>query len=176
MRALQARMVLFKQRGQLTADDELPIQSSLRRFKSMFPNTPLPKHQCLDILLAPPTPGQPRNLIVRDLGAVQDDWLTIQFILAYFEGDGLSPPVSYSCLHLFKSFFSNVWHCSSRKRWSQSCKTLATRVGSRIVSFPAEYITRFTPPIIARWNNIHFSIDDATTFRTTKNTITLSQE
>ena len=99
MRALQARMVLFKSRGQLTADDELAIQSPLRKLKSMFPNSPLPKHQALDILVAPPIPGHPRNLIVRDLGAVQDNWLAEQFVLAYFEGDGLSPPVRHLCLY-----------------------------------------------------------------------------
>lgn len=88
--------MLSKKRNQLTAGDELAVQSPLRKFKSMFPNTPLAKHQALDIILAPPEPNQPRNLIVRDLGAVQSDWLAIEFVLAYFEGDGLSPPVRVS--------------------------------------------------------------------------------
>lgn len=96
IRALQARLVLAKQRDQLSAEDERAVGSPLLKFKSMFPNTPLPKHQNLDILLAPPQPGKPRSLIVRDLGAVQNDWLAQEFFLAYFEGDGLSPPVSYS--------------------------------------------------------------------------------
>ncbi|KIP11461.1 hypothetical protein PHLGIDRAFT_33388 [Phlebiopsis gigantea 11061_1 CR5-6] len=104
LRALQARLVLFKQRGQLTPDDELAIQAPLRKLKSMFPNTPLAKHQSLDILLAPPVPGQPRNLIVRDLGAVQDDWLAEQFILGYFEGSGLSPPLKKSVFERLQNF------------------------------------------------------------------------
>ena len=93
MRALQARMLLCRQRGTLTKEDELSMQSSLHKFKTMFPNTPLPKHTPLDILLAPAEPHQPRTLIVRDLGSVQHDWLANQFFLAYFEGDGISPPV-----------------------------------------------------------------------------------
>jgi hypothetical protein len=35
-------------------------------------------------------------LVFRDLGAVQDSWLTTQFVLAYFEGQGISPPVRHS--------------------------------------------------------------------------------
>ena len=69
------------------------MQSPLRRFKSMFPSTPLAKGQALDVLLAPPELSQQRSLIVRDLGAVQSDWLAHEFFLAYFEGDGISPPV-----------------------------------------------------------------------------------
>ncbi len=93
MRALQARQVLSKQRGELTPEEELAIQSPLRKLKSMFPNTPLTKHSPLDILATAPSPKQPRTLIVRDLGSVQSDWLAREFILAYFEGKGLSPPV-----------------------------------------------------------------------------------
>jgi hypothetical protein len=94
MRALQARMALFKQRGALSKDEEFSIQSTLHKFKTMFPNTPLAKHASLDILLAPPEKQQPRSLILRDLGAVQHDWLAKEFFLAYFEGEGISPPVS----------------------------------------------------------------------------------
>lgn len=93
MRALQARLVLNKQRGSLTPEDELAVQSPLRKFKSMFSNTPLAKHAPLDVLLTAPS-SQPRTLIVRDLGSVQNNWLATEFVLAYFEGNGLSPPVS----------------------------------------------------------------------------------
>lgn len=96
MRALQARMVLCRQRGTLTKEEELSVQSPLHKFKTMFPNTPMAKHAPLDILLAPPEPRQPRNLIVRDLGSVQHDWLAQEFVLAYFEGNGISPPVCRS--------------------------------------------------------------------------------
>lgn len=92
MRALQARLMLSKQRGSLPQDEETAIQSPLRKFKSMFPNTPLAKHVPLDILLTAPS-SQPRSLIVRDLGSVQSDWLATEFVLAYFEGNGLSPPL-----------------------------------------------------------------------------------
>ena len=94
-------MVLCRQRNTLPQDEELAVQSPLRKFKSMFPNSPLAKRTPLDILLAPPESGQARNLIVRDLGAVQNDWIAREFFLAYFEGDGLSPPVSILTLYLF---------------------------------------------------------------------------
>ena len=96
MRALQARQVLCKQRGELTPDDEFAIQAPLRMLKTMFPNTPLSKHTPLDILvLAPPlNPNESRTLIVRDLGDLQSNWVAREFVLAYFEGKGLSPPVS----------------------------------------------------------------------------------
>ena len=96
MRALQARQVLCKQRGELSPDDELAIQSPLRTLKSMFPNTPLAKHSPLDILITAPSanPKEPRALIVRDLGVAQSDWLAREFVLTYFEGKGISPPVS----------------------------------------------------------------------------------
>ncbi|KAI0762663.1 chalcone-flavanone isomerase-domain-containing protein [Fomes fomentarius] len=96
MRAMQARQILLKQRGELTPDDELAIQSPLRKLKSMFPNTPLAKHSPLDILATAPSPKQQRNLIVRDLGSVQSDWLAREFVLAYFEGPGISPPLKKS--------------------------------------------------------------------------------
>lgn len=89
-------MQLCRKRELLSHDEEFNVQSPLRKFKSMFPSTPLTKHTPLDILVTAPEPGQPRNLIVRDLGAVQNDWLASEFILAYFEGQGLSPPVSQS--------------------------------------------------------------------------------
>lgn len=96
MRALQAHLLLCRQRGTLSPEEEASVQSPLRKFKSIFPNTPLAKHTPLDILLTPPTPDpkQPRSLIVRDLGSVQSDWLAPEFVLAYFEGEGISPPVS----------------------------------------------------------------------------------
>lgn len=96
MRSLQARAVLCRQRGQLSQEEEAAIQSPLRKFKSMFPNKPLAKHSPLDILITEPSQdqSQPRSLIVRDMGSVQSDWLAREFVLAYFEGAGLSPPVS----------------------------------------------------------------------------------
>ena len=94
MRTIQARMQLCRKREQLTPEEEFGVQSPLRKFKSMFPSTPLTKHTPLDILVPAPEANHPRTLIVRDLGSVQNDWLAREFILGYFEADGISPPVS----------------------------------------------------------------------------------
>ncbi|OJT04791.1 hypothetical protein TRAPUB_4585 [Trametes pubescens] len=102
MRALQARQMLCKKREQLTSEEELAIQSPLRKLKSMFPNTPLGKHSPLDILITAPSPKEPRSLIVRDLGSVQSDWLAREFVLTYFEGKGLSPPLKDSVVEYVK--------------------------------------------------------------------------
>ncbi|KAI0076277.1 hypothetical protein K474DRAFT_1663261 [Panus rudis PR-1116 ss-1] len=102
IRALQARMVLCRQRGTLSQEEEAAAQSPLRKFKSMFPNAPLAKHTPLDILLTAPEPGAPRTLIVRDLGAIQNDWLATEFFLAYFEGAGISPPLKVSVTERIK--------------------------------------------------------------------------
>ena len=98
IRHLQARLQLCRKRGQLSPDEELAVQSPLRTFKSIFPNTPLAKHYPLDILVLAPEPGHPRTVNVRDLGSVENDWIAREFLLAYFEGDGLSPPVRISLL------------------------------------------------------------------------------
>lgn len=106
VRALQSRILLAKKDGQLNADEELAVQSPLRQFKTLFPNTPLAKHTPLDILLTAPEKGS-RMLILRDLGAVQDKWMTTEFVLAYFEGNGISPPVSlllYQCAIVLRMF------------------------------------------------------------------------
>jgi len=92
MRALQARLVLAKKMDALTPQEELEIQSPLRTFKSMFPNSkPLEKHQPLDLLFMAPVTGEPRNVIVRDLGSVQSDWLARELLRAYFHEKGISP-------------------------------------------------------------------------------------
>ncbi|KAH9947704.1 chalcone-flavanone isomerase-domain-containing protein [Amylocystis lapponica] len=106
MRAIQARLRLCRDRGALSPEEEATVQSPLRKFKSIFPNTPLAKHAPLDILLTPPSldPGTPRTLIVRDLGAVQNDWLAREFVLAYFEGQGLSPPMRKAVVGTLQDF------------------------------------------------------------------------
>lgn len=93
MRALQARLILCKQKGSLSPEDEQAVQSPLRTFKSMFPTTPLGKHESLDILITEPS-SEPRHLIVRDLGTIQNDWIARELVLAYFEGQGLSQKVN----------------------------------------------------------------------------------
>ncbi|TCD70650.1 hypothetical protein EIP91_002371 [Steccherinum ochraceum] len=103
MRALQAQMVLLKKRGLLTQEEEFEVQSPLRKLKSMFPNTAMAKHTPLEVILLAPEPKQTRTLILRDLGALHSDWVSPQFVLAYFEGGGLSPPLK-------KSVFANLEH------------------------------------------------------------------
>ena len=94
MRALQARMVFAKKQGTLSEEDAQEVGSPMRKLKSLFPNSPLAKHTPLDIFLFAPTPGRPRTLVFRDLGAVESDWVATEFVLHYFEGVGPSPPVS----------------------------------------------------------------------------------
>ena len=171
MRALQARQVLGKQRGQLSPDDELAIQSPLRKLKSMFPNTPLAKHTPLDILTTAPSPKQPRTLIVRDLGSVQSEWLAREFILAYFEGQGLSPPVSspLSCEARLLPKTDSL--PSSRSRWwsmlrstcnccvfGQTCRasTVTLLPNNRLACY-AEWVLRRIP--------MHFALPSAVIYR-----------
>lgn len=102
MRALQARLVLAKKSGALTPQDELEVQSPLRGFKSMFPNSkPLEKHQPLDLLFMAPVTGELRNVIVRDLGTVQSDWLARELLRAYFHENGISPLVRFNGVSAF---------------------------------------------------------------------------
>ena len=99
MRALQARLALAKKSEVLTPQDELELQSPLRKFKSMFPNSkPLEKHQPLDLLFMAPAAGEPRNVIVRDLGSVQNDWLARELLCAYFYEKGISPLVRLNAI------------------------------------------------------------------------------
>ena len=96
MRTLTARLQLAKSRGTLSAETENAVQSPLRKLKSIFPTTKLAKGIPLDVHLTAPTgdPMRPRNLVFSDLGAVESDWVAEEFVLAYFEGEGISPPVS----------------------------------------------------------------------------------
>ena len=82
---------------------EHAVSSPMRKLKSIFPNSPLSKHTPLDIYLAAPVAGQPRALIFRDMGSIENDWVATEFILHYFEGDGPSPPVCHSPLSFFLS-------------------------------------------------------------------------
>lgn len=102
MRALQGRIALAKKSEALTPREELEIQSPLRKFKSMFPNSkPLEKHQPLDLLFLAPVDGEPRNLTISDLGSVQSDWLARELLRAYFYEKGISPAVSLNITPAF---------------------------------------------------------------------------
>ncbi|KAF8527909.1 chalcone isomerase [Hysterangium stoloniferum] len=110
MRALQARIILQKSRQLLTPDEETQIVSPLLKFKSIFPNLPLAKGTPLDILITTPrrtltnSTLKDRELIVRDLGSISSNWLSQEFILAYFEGDGISPPLKRSVEERLREF------------------------------------------------------------------------
>ncbi|KAF5377510.1 hypothetical protein D9615_005139 [Tricholomella constricta] len=104
MRALQARMALGKKEGTLTEEQAYDIGSPMRKLKSLFPNSPLAKHAPLDVFLTAPTPGRPRTLVFRDLGAIENDWVATEFVLHYFEGAGPSPALKKSVVERLESF------------------------------------------------------------------------
>ncbi|KAI6013059.1 chalcone-flavanone isomerase-domain-containing protein [Pisolithus microcarpus] len=108
VRALTARVQLEKSRGVLTPETEFAIQSPLRKLKTLFPNAALTKGTPLDVLVTAPTGDnkQPRRLVFRDLGSIESDWVAEQFVLAYFEGDGISPPLKKATVERLKTFGS----------------------------------------------------------------------
>ncbi|TFK23085.1 hypothetical protein FA15DRAFT_688054 [Coprinopsis marcescibilis] len=104
IRALQGRLVIAKKEGTLSEEQEQAAASPIRKLKSIFPNSPLAKHTPLDMYLAAPVPGRPRALVFRDLGAIENDWVSTELVLHYFEGDGPSPPLKKSVLDNLKDF------------------------------------------------------------------------
>lgn len=70
-------MVAQLKSGKLSPQEAEEVQSPLRKLKSVFPNSPLAKGAPLDILLSAPSkkPDEKRTLIIRDLGAVESDWV-----------------------------------------------------------------------------------------------------
>ncbi len=107
MRATGERMVLGRKKGTLSEEEAVEVGLPLRKLKTLFPNSPLKKHTPLDIFLAPPVPGRQRVLIFRDLGGIESDWLAPEFILHYFENNGVSPPVSLIQLEWVPSITHN---------------------------------------------------------------------
>ncbi|KAF9270518.1 hypothetical protein L218DRAFT_40703 [Marasmius fiardii PR-910] len=93
MRALQGKLNLSRKSGTLSDDEVVEIALPLRKLKTLFPNTALGKHAQFDIFLSEPTPGKPRSLVFRDLGAIEHDWVATELVMHYFEGDGPSPPM-----------------------------------------------------------------------------------
>ena len=64
----------------------------------------------MDVLVLAPESGHPRTVNVRDLGTVENDWIAREFILAYFEGDGISPPVRILFVSGFYVLKLRVFH------------------------------------------------------------------
>ncbi|KAF9229587.1 hypothetical protein BS17DRAFT_771655 [Gyrodon lividus] len=106
MRALTARIQLAKSRGTLSPETELAVQSPLRKLKSIFPGTAVAKGYPLDVHLTAPTgdPTHPRKLVFLDLGSVESNWVAEEFVLAYFEGDGISPPLKKGTIERLHTF------------------------------------------------------------------------
>lgn len=95
-RTLAVRVQLAKSHEAISHETDFAIQSALRKLKTLFPATAVKKGTSLDILLTAPTGDskRQRTLVFRDLGSIESDWVAEQFMLAYFEGEGISPAVS----------------------------------------------------------------------------------
>jgi hypothetical protein len=98
VRALEKRQRITQQAGELSPDEQLKLQAPIGQLRSAFPNTPMVKGTPLDLVLAPPDPKQPRALIIRDLGAIQNAWVAQELFLSFFDRQGNSPAVSYNCM------------------------------------------------------------------------------
>jgi|SRR6267142_2831405 len=97
IRKLQTRQRVAHQAGELSSEEQLKLQGPMSQLKTTFPNTPLMKGTPLDLILAPPDQKQARALIIRELGAVQNEWVAQELILSFFDGKGTSVAV---CFHI----------------------------------------------------------------------------
>ncbi|TFY83747.1 hypothetical protein EWM64_g284 [Hericium alpestre] len=104
IRSLQTRQKLGRERGTLSPEEQLAVQSPISKLKTIFPNAPLAKHTPLDLLLTAPDPKQPRCLIVRDLGVVPNDWVGRELMMAYFDGQGNSPALKKAVVEKLENF------------------------------------------------------------------------
>ncbi|KAJ6604292.1 chalcone isomerase [Mycena vulgaris] len=93
LRALQGRL-----------DDAQAVAAPMRALKTLFPNSPLAKHASLDLYIPAPVPGQPRPLVVRDLGTVQNNWVATELFLYYFAGKGASPALKKTTVARLEAF------------------------------------------------------------------------
>ncbi|KAF7322898.1 p-loop containing nucleoside triphosphate hydrolase protein [Mycena chlorophos] len=96
VRMLNARQIEAKKAGTFTEEDALVVAGPIRALKTMFPNSNFAKGAILDLFLPAPVANQPRPLIVRDLGAVQNTWVSTELFLHYFAGKGASPALKNS--------------------------------------------------------------------------------
>lgn len=96
MRAIRTRLNALELCNAISADESMSLSVPIRKFRALFPTTSFPKHQAMDIVISAPDPSKgPRTLHILNLGLIQDDVIAREFLLAYFEGNGISPPVSY---------------------------------------------------------------------------------
>ncbi|KAJ7102274.1 chalcone-flavanone isomerase-domain-containing protein [Mycena belliarum] len=104
LRALQGRLVAGQKQGTITQDDAQAVAGPMRALKTLFPNTALAKHASLDLYIPAPVSGQPRPLIARDLGAVQNTWVATELFLYYFAGAGASPKLRTTTVARLEAF------------------------------------------------------------------------
>jgi hypothetical protein len=86
----------------------------MQQLKGIFPNSPLPKHQPLHVLITRPGPfsdPSSRVLIFPELGRVNDGRIAKEFFLAYFDGHGISPAVRRP--FLIDTTLTDIGHASS---------------------------------------------------------------
>ncbi|KAF7304792.1 p-loop containing nucleoside triphosphate hydrolase protein [Mycena kentingensis (nom. inval.)] len=91
LRMLQTRQNEAKKRGEFTEEDALAVGAPIRTLKTMLPNTPFVKGSFLDVFMPAPVSGQPRTLILRDMGALQNSWVATNLFLHYFSAKPASP-------------------------------------------------------------------------------------
>ncbi|KAJ7462736.1 hypothetical protein B0H11DRAFT_2160006 [Mycena galericulata] len=106
LRALQGRVVLGQKQGTLSPEDAQAVAAPMRALKTLFPNSPLAKHASLDLYVPAPVPGQPRPIVFRDLGAVQNSWVATELLLYYFAGTGPSPALKTNTVARLEAFES----------------------------------------------------------------------
>ncbi|KAF5312863.1 hypothetical protein D9619_003389 [Psilocybe cf. subviscida] len=92
VRALSARIAVASKEEALSEQTAIKVSASMRLLKSLFPNSPLKKETPLDVFLSAPLPDKQRPLVFRDLGSIEDDWLTAEFVLNYFDSAASPSP------------------------------------------------------------------------------------
>jgi len=98
VRKLQTRQRVAHQVGELSSEEQLTLQGPISQLRTALPNAPFAKGTSLDLMITPPDPKQPRALILRDLGAVQSEWVARELIMSFFDGKGTSVALMRSVL------------------------------------------------------------------------------
>jgi len=98
VRKLRARQRAAHQAGELSSEVQLTLQGPISQLGTALPNAPFAKGASLDLMITPPDPKRPRALILRDLGAVQNEWVARELIMSFFDGKGTSVALMRSVL------------------------------------------------------------------------------
>jgi hypothetical protein len=110
VRKLQTRQRVAHQDGELSSEEQLTLQGPISQLRTALPNAPFVKGDSLDLMITPPDPKQSRALILRDLGAVQNEWVARELIMSFFDGKGTSVAV---CLYINTTMVFNLIRCFS---------------------------------------------------------------